>query len=303
MSKRREKTRGKITWEGWAYVVFTTLIGLLAVNTGNNILFGSFSFFLSLFITSGIISSLNLKGLEFKITLPKEIYKKQSSPIEADFKKKKKGGFVSLGIKIEITIDNTAFLSSLNFKEKEGKTRIWVTFEERGRYRLRYLTLISSFPLGFVMRRREISIDQEFLVFPAVKEVDFPPGESDREGDAEGESSRKEGVGGEFLGLRSYHPGDNLKRVFWKKATTSYEQLLVKQFSSDYYPKNVILRLPPSPSEEEIDLIASQSVSAIKRGYGVGLELPQRVLEIDYGDPQRIKILTYLSLYPRKRRD
>ncbi len=296
MSRRRVK--GRVTREGWFFVCLTTLLGLLAVNTGNNIIFSVFSLLLGLFIASGLVSTVNLSGIGTQLKLPREVYKGVQFPLIISLIRKGKLT-KGLGISINLKIDGKERIRSIAFDPERNRKTVWINIEERGKHRVDGVIIQSKFPLGLVERTVLYPIDLEFLVFPKVRNVDFPPDSID-EYDLTGNPSRKrEGVGGDFLGLRSYHPGDSLKNVFWKKFRLG-EQMLVKQFSADTLPKSVILRVGPSPSEDEIDYIASQCVSALRKGYGVGLELPTKKIEVDHGELQRVKILTHLALIPSR---
>lgn len=63
-----------ITREGMAYLLFTVVIGIAALNTGNNLLFLVVAAMLAAVLVSGIASAMNLRGVELEITLPGHIF-------------------------------------------------------------------------------------------------------------------------------------------------------------------------------------------------------------------------------------
>jgi uncharacterized protein (DUF58 family) len=70
----REVMDYDITREGMAYLLFTVVIGIAALNTGNNLLFLVVAAMLAAVLVSGIDSALNLRGVELEITLPGHIF-------------------------------------------------------------------------------------------------------------------------------------------------------------------------------------------------------------------------------------
>jgi len=70
----REVMDYDITREGMAYLLFTVLIGIAALNTGNNLLFLVVAAMLAAVLVSGIASAMNLRGVELEITLPGHIF-------------------------------------------------------------------------------------------------------------------------------------------------------------------------------------------------------------------------------------
>jgi uncharacterized protein (DUF58 family) len=73
-SRVREVMDFDITREGIAYLVLTVLIGIAALNTGNNLLFLIVAAMLAAVLVSGIVSILNLRGVELEVTLPGHIF-------------------------------------------------------------------------------------------------------------------------------------------------------------------------------------------------------------------------------------
>ncbi|HZU53262.1 MAG TPA: hypothetical protein VFF77_05175, partial [Holophagaceae bacterium] len=56
--------RLSITRLGWEYLLALMLIGLFAVNSGNNLLYLVFSLMLGLFLVSGVVSRRSLRDLK-----------------------------------------------------------------------------------------------------------------------------------------------------------------------------------------------------------------------------------------------
>ena len=69
------------TREGMAYIVIVLMIGIAALNTGNNLLFIIVSAMLGAFVVSGIASAGMLRNLELDAALPNHIFAKR--PLQA----------------------------------------------------------------------------------------------------------------------------------------------------------------------------------------------------------------------------
>jgi len=63
-----------VTREGLAYMVIVLIIGIAALNTGNNLLFIVLSAMLAAIIVSGIASAAMLERVEMEITLPEHVF-------------------------------------------------------------------------------------------------------------------------------------------------------------------------------------------------------------------------------------
>lgn len=67
-----------VTREGIVYLVLTLIIGIAALNTGNNLLFLVVAAMLAAVLVSGVASAVNLKGVELDLSLPAHVFAGQS---------------------------------------------------------------------------------------------------------------------------------------------------------------------------------------------------------------------------------
>ena len=77
----RERFHYDFTPEGMAYIVIVLVIGIAALNNGNNLLFIVVSAMLGAFVVSGIASAGMLRNLELDAALPNHIFAKR--PLQA----------------------------------------------------------------------------------------------------------------------------------------------------------------------------------------------------------------------------
>ncbi|MDR3763624.1 MAG: DUF58 domain-containing protein [Acidobacteriota bacterium] len=67
-----------VTREGLAYLALTLLIGIAALNTGNNLLFIVVAAMLGAVLVSGVVSALMINGLDVELHLPHHVFAGQS---------------------------------------------------------------------------------------------------------------------------------------------------------------------------------------------------------------------------------
>ncbi len=74
LTRVREVLDYDVTKEGMAYLALTLIIGIAALNTGNNLLFLVVAAMMAAILVSGIASALVLRGLKLEVSLPAHIF-------------------------------------------------------------------------------------------------------------------------------------------------------------------------------------------------------------------------------------
>jgi uncharacterized protein (DUF58 family) len=74
----RDALNYEVTREGFAYLLLTLLIGVAALNTGNNLLFIVVAAMLAAVLVSGVVSAVMISGLDTELHLPHHVFAKQS---------------------------------------------------------------------------------------------------------------------------------------------------------------------------------------------------------------------------------
>ena len=70
----RDAFNYEVTREGVLYVILTVIIGVAALNTGNNLLFLVVAAMLAAVLVSGVASAMNLKDVELEVVLPAQVF-------------------------------------------------------------------------------------------------------------------------------------------------------------------------------------------------------------------------------------
>src|ERR1700683_2551779 len=74
LERLRQTLHYEVTKAGVIYVLVTLVIGIAALNTGNNLLYIVVAAMLAAILVSGVISALVLRGLELDVRLPEQVF-------------------------------------------------------------------------------------------------------------------------------------------------------------------------------------------------------------------------------------
>ena len=292
----------KFTREGKWYTAVLFLVGVAAINTGNNLLYLIVATLLSFIVISGVMSESTLRGLRVRRTLPRRFYK--GSPVNVRYR-----------------ITNTKrFLPSFSFvireEREEGFTQgpVYVlklragseetmasrhVFSRRGRRTQTGIKVTTRFPFGLFLKGKVEDALDEIIVYPDVRAKGKAlPEPSYRGGGAQASALRGEGT--QIYNLRDYTPQDDSRLIYWKSAART-SKLLVKEFERETERKALVVFENYSGAGEEVfealvDEAASIADGLIKRGYAVGLKTLSEEMAPRLGTGQLYAILETLAL-------
>lgn len=202
--------------------------------------------------------------------------------------------------------------------------------QQRGRYRLGPITLISSDPLGLFPRKRELPATSTMVVYPPTFDLPGfrPPTGLLPGGDAM--RRRTHYITTNVAGVRDYVPGDSFNRIHWP-STARTDRLVVKEFELDptadiwilldldrsvhvaqpWVPPEIdggpaVLRsersglwLPPSTLEYGVAIAASLARHFLIQNRSVGFighSTHRELIQADRGERQLTKILETLAV-------
>lgn len=246
----RTKINYKVTREGWIYFSVTILVGLSAVNTGNNLLFIVLSAMLASIVVSGVASRISLNGLQVVADFPERIFAGQ--PVIATILlTNPKTWLPSFSIAVEPsdTLQKAIVFDRTYFPFLPGSSnqrrRIELCFNRRGRYAQSGIRLSTQFPFGFIVKSVEIPQPHERIVFPAIRPSDnffeiLPLVSGEFE-------SYLKGRGMDLYSLRDYVVNDSARAIHWK-ASAKTEAVKVKEFARED-EKRLLLVFDPSAED------------------------------------------------------
>lgn len=289
--------------DGRAFTLFTLVIGLAAVNTGNNLLYLLLGWALAAIVVSGVLSEHNLRRLALERLPAPELFAGRPARVTVRVANRKR---VLPAFSLEITELGvpSASPARIGLVLPRGTAAAEWTFQplRRGRLRLSGFRLATRFPFGFFTKSRDIELPAELIVFPAIRPLrrGVPP---DRGGES-GAARSAVAAEGDFAGLHEYRPGEDIRHVHWR-ASARHGHLLVREYERPR-ERTVVLRVDNAVAdatparlealESAISDAASRAVDFLRRGYAVGLEARGVALPPAAGPVQRRRVLTALAL-------
>ena len=269
----------EVTKAGIVYVLVTMVIGIAALNTGNNLLYIVVAAMLAAILVSGMASALVLRGLELDVRLPEHVF--AGRPVAGQIVLRNPRRFLpAFSIRVvtarkvkgekvrkQWRWERTTFTFPLNrapenqwVRMRDWRVRrveirpstrgifegmvyfpflppktelpadIQLRFERRGHYCESGFGLATRFPFSFLTKTRDVALQREILVYPAIE----PPDEMFEilpliRGEWE---SFVRGRGSDLYRIREYVPEDSARHVDWK-ATAKSGSLKVREFSRE----------------------------------------------------------------------
>jgi uncharacterized protein (DUF58 family) len=100
--------------------------------------------------------------------------------------------------------------------------------QRRGRYPTEAPRIASGFPFGIWQGHRQITVENELLVWPSMASLRSVPPIHGRTLAVGGTPNRHVGHEGDMSGLRSFRNGDSLRHVHWAQ-TAKHDRLIVRE--------------------------------------------------------------------------
>lgn len=269
---------------GWVLSISAIVLGVAAIATGNNLLFLMLGGMLGLIALSGWLSEVTLRGIHVVRRVPHGVHAGASAFLTYEIENRKRR-LPSFALEIGEGGDPArGFLPSLG-PGRSSTIRVERIWARRGAYRLRRVTLSTSFPFGFFQKERDIELEGEVVVWPRIdRVVEEPRPAGDRTPRTGDVSTVASGIRGEYRSLRPYRPGDDPRDVHWRTTARTGEPI-VREYAREQAQTLwlcVDLRRAPeakknasdaSPPGEEvaIEIAAALAARAFGRGQPVGL--------------------------------
>ena len=211
-----KRLRLSITRLGFEYLAAMLFMGLFAVNTGNNLLYLTFSMMLGLFLASGWASRRAIQDLELAGVEEGNLFARVQGGIKVRLLDRAPGR--ARGLEVHLEVEQARVEAGFypgTGAEQAGPERLLVLQafpERRGFCRAARLELRTAFPFGFLEKAWSFPLELDVLVLP------HPRAASPREG-WEGERGRGRPRPGSASpdGARPFKEGDPLCRVHWKR--------------------------------------------------------------------------------------
>jgi uncharacterized protein (DUF58 family) len=270
---------------GLIYCLMMMFMGLAAINSQANLLFGVFGLMIGILLISALICRLVLAKLRVERVIPEYAAVGQNATIQYDFVNCKRF-WPSLSVCLGELDGAEAFTrqpQAYMLHVAPGKSTsvpITVVPKRRGLHKLTNFQISTSFPFGFVKRAMIGRSEDTILIYPALGVVSprlLSLCNSAERGGAN-MKPRRNGAD-EFYGVKEYRPGENPRWIHWKRSARTGE-LVSKEMVQISPPRLLILvdSFIESPTlaehtvvEKVIAMAASLAGRAMDSGMAVGL--------------------------------
>ena len=290
------KRRIRPTTAGALAVALVLTTGIVAVNSGNNLLYLVVASLLAALALSGILGHRNLHGVTLRLIPPEEAWAGSNVSVQAELVNRRRrlpAFLLTLGDAPGSPADTVLEIPP----GKRSQVPLTLNFPRRGLQPWPVFAVTSEFPFGLIRRGGLVQPPGFCLVYPAPRAVPWEFAErAERVGELQ--ALRTPGVGGDYRGLRDYTPGDSLSRVQWS-SWLRLRRLQTKEFEAQGAPP-VIYRFAAMPgpgTEERLGQLAWLVRTGLRRGRSIGLELPGRTILPESGASHRRKLLAALARF------
>jgi len=277
--------RLRLTRWGIAYLVASVVLGLAAVNTGNNALMALLGLALGSYVVSGTWSRQVLGAIEATVDLPTEVY--ADRPAVVDVKLENTSGiFPAYGLVIRDAEGRSVFREFFLATGQHRRHSVEVVFPKRGWQELGPWRLEVLLPLGFFLKSKILVAGRQVLVYPRLlpaSVISVRRGGGRRSPDALESRGRE----GDVTQLRDFHEGDELRAIHWKQTARQQHLVVVERQRATerpvFYVVDPRLEDPTDPHQLErfehlVSEVATGVVRRLREGIRVGLVVGSNVV-------------------------
>jgi uncharacterized protein (DUF58 family) len=241
--RRRPSLDFSIT--GLVYCSMMMFMGLAAVNTQANLLFGVFGLMIGVLIVAGMISRVVLRRLRVRRLLPEHAVVGKPLTLMYEFTNTKRfwpSFSVTLG---ELDAAEAFVKQPLAYMlHTAPRTTASVPTEvlpkRRGLHVFDRYQLSTSFPFGFIKRALDRREHETVLIFPALAQVDPKLLQMCRSADRSGATMRpRRGGDDEFYGVKEFRQGENPRQIYWRRSART--GVLVSKEMTQVSPPRLML--------------------------------------------------------------
>ena len=297
------EARPKLTFtrEGQLFSLTTLGLGVAATNSGNNLLYLILGMMLSLILSSGVLSSLNLHRLRVTRRAPR--FATAGEPFEVTLTLQNlKRSWPSMGVRVQepswervggVGLSDMGALREIYCFKIDPLGEEPIHYEalcaQRGHYSISGARIVTGFPFGLFQKSVGLNARATIKVYPRLDRASKELSTLSRSAQL-GVALSAESGGGvtlsqareELTGLRPLEPSEPLKLIHWRASAKRGELIKAQYHSLDYAqvtlwvnPHFSAMQEPPSAWEvdEWANLIASACAMLLKSG-GVRVLFP-----------------------------
>jgi uncharacterized protein (DUF58 family) len=277
--------RLRLTRWGIAYLVASIVLGLAAVNTGNNALMALLGLALGSYVVSGTWSRQILGAVEATVEIPSEVYADGPAVVDVELENTS-SIFPAYGLVIRDAAGHAVFRELFLATGQRRRHSVEVVFSNRGWHELGPWRLEVLLPLGFFLKSKILVAGRQVLVYPKLlpaSKASVRRGGGRRSPDALESRGRE----GDVTQLRDFHEGDELRAIHWKQTARQQHLVVVERQKTTekpvFYVIDPRLEDPTDPHQLErferlVSEVATGVMQRLREGVRVGLVVGSHVV-------------------------
>jgi uncharacterized protein (DUF58 family) len=224
----RRRPRLDFSLNGLIFCCIMLFMGLAAINSGANLLYGMFGLMIGLLLVAGVVSRKVLKKLAAHRTLPDHATVGVATTIAYRFENRKRF-WPSLSVTVAELDGADGFVAQPQgylLHAAAGGIGTEVATEvvplRRGLHYFDQFQLVTGFPFGFIKRAASQRQADKLLAYPACGTVDRALLRLCRTAEHTGAAMRPEPGGqDEFYGVKEHRPGESPRHIHWRRSARS----------------------------------------------------------------------------------
>jgi uncharacterized protein (DUF58 family) len=199
---------------GWIYIAVSIVIGVLALNGGNNFHYLAEAAVLGYMLSSGIAGYMNIRRADVSLSFPDEIYARSPFMLNVEVRNKSRVPIYMIDIGVN---GERVFFPVIQPGETAFRHTPF-TLPTRGVNEIKGIELSSNYPFNFFTRYWPVSFVGKATVFPAPldsrrDDAKAWMGKEEREGETPGHWNDPD-----IIGVRPYAEGDPMRMIHWKSS-------------------------------------------------------------------------------------
>ncbi len=223
---------------GLIFCALILVVTILALSSGNNLLYLVLAVLLATILVSWLTSRLCLGRLSVAVRFPDHIFVDETVPFDVTITNRKlmlPTFSIAIAMSEQSPAASARGLAELAYfpivpAKTQARMRTERSFAKRGVYPVRGFMLSTKFPFGFIEQRRFIETPSEIVVYPRPQPPEdffylLPRAQGRME-------SRLKGAGSDLYAIRQYLSSDHHHHIDWK-ATAKTTRLMVREFTRD----------------------------------------------------------------------
>ncbi len=244
-----------VTRDGKWIIAMALLLGVGAVNTGNNLLYLVLSLLISIIAISGVLSEANLRNLRVARYYGRELEVGVATMLRTEVHNDKTRASFSIEVNElveEGLVRRPGYVLHLRPGEV-GQAFTMVRPTRRGPILSEGMQVVTAYPFGFARKTRVLEDQQRWWALPPIwKTPLLASGATERGFVAE---VNRKGAGSELMGLRDWRPGDARRDVHWK-VSARRGRLITREWQAEANQAVIVefVHLAPTDSDDPNEL-------------------------------------------------